>query len=231
MKAALTILALILLPVTVSSAQQAVVRDSDRFFDLATYILNEPCLIYDEIPYAAQFLLDDRAELGFYWSLIGGEEIVEPADGCESLLPGVLTNSPDILSLDYTINQLIISDGNIDTSLRYEIASHADVNQLDSGFSFDRIRELREGEIVIVSGNGAVSFPGPTSIPFEWGAWIGTSYSFSGSFSYDGNGNTFTVELDGSNEAGTYPLTVIFREPPPGLLELKIVYPIEFHVI
>lgn len=218
--------------IAIASAQQVEVTNSDRYFELSTFTLNEPCLIYNDVSYKAQFVLDDRAEDGLYWSVIRGEEIAEIPDDCELVLPSVLTTDPTIPFISYNIENVIIADGNVDTGLRYSIASRADANHLELGFSFDWMRELREAESISLNGAGIHSFSGPSSFPFESErvaifSFL-TSHSFSGSFSYDIDANIFTVELDSTNESGSYELTVVFGDISRGLSGLQVVYPIEF---
>ena len=230
MKASLVLLAMF--STAIASAQQVEVTDSDRYFELSTLTLNEPCLTYNDVSYRAQFVLDDRAEDGLYWSVVGGEEISEVPDFCELVMPSVFTTDPTIPFISYNIENVIIADGNVDTGLRYSIASRADANHLELGFSFDWIRELREAESVRLNGAGSHSFSGPSSFPFERErvaiySFL-TSHSFSGSFDYDTDTNIFTVELDSTNESGSYQLTVVFRDFARGIFELQVVYPIEF---
>ncbi|PCJ27500.1 MAG: hypothetical protein COA96_03095 [SAR86 cluster bacterium] len=225
----------LMLPFAIASAQESALTESDRYFDISSFTLYEPCLTFESVSYKARFMLDDRGEEGLYWVVINGEEISKIPDDCEAVHPSVFTSDPTIPFVSYNLENLIIADGNTDTGLRYDIASRADNTRFDLGFSFDYVRELRKGESIFVSGTGAMSFPGPNSFPFEWhgGAFqsVTTNYTFDGSLEYNVETNTFIVSFDSTNEAGDYTLTVIFRDLASNQFELLVVYPIEFHVI
>jgi len=236
MKTSRTLLVPVILSFAMASAQQAVVTESDRYFELASNTLNEPCLTYNGVSYAAKFVLDDRGEDGHYWALISGAELLAIPENCETVKQSVLTNDPSIDFVSYDMENLTIAEGEVDTGLRYDIGSRADTSRFDLGFSLDSIRERREEERVIVSGAGSASFSGPSSFPFELGEqanqWIGVDKSFSGTLNYDAQANMFTVTFDSSNAAGDYTLTVIFNTlGRSSSLGLVLVYPIEFHII
>lgn len=232
--------AAVLIPIiflsTVASAQESTFTEFDRYLDISSYTLNEPCLIYNDISYKAQFVLEDRGQDYLYWTLFSGEEIVDAPDNCESVMASVFTDDPSISFVSYDIENLIIVDGDSDTGLRYDVGSRADSSRFDLGFGFDWIRERRVEESVILTGAGSVSFPGPSSFPFEvqtgTDQWIGVSKSFSGTLDYNAETNMFTVTLDSSNEAGDYTLTVRFDGfGSSNSVGLLLIYPIEFHVI
>lgn len=111
---------------TISSAQESIVTEFDRYFDLSSNTLNEPCLIYNDVSYKAQFVLDDKGEDGLYWPLLSGEEVIDIPDNCESVMQSVFTTDPTIPFVSYNIENLIIVEGDSDTGLRYDIGSRAD---------------------------------------------------------------------------------------------------------
>ena len=220
----------------VVSAQEAALTYSDRYLDISNNILNEPCLTYGGVSYKTQLILDNRNENGFYWVILGGEEVFDLPDNCVSVVPSVLTNDPSIPYISYNIENLIIFEAGIDTGLRYDVQSRADVSRLDFGFSFDSIRERRVEEGVTLTGAGSVSFSGPDLFPFEVSEQtfqqLAVLKTFSGTLGYNAQTNIFTATFDSSNAAGDYTLTVRFNQfGGPGSVGLVLVYPIEFHII
>lgn len=114
--------------ISITTFAQVEITDNQRYLDLSTLTLNEPCLEFNGTQFMGQFVLDQSG--GYTWKILSGEELTETRTGCTILTAGSGEN--DVF---FNLSNLVIADGNTDTGQRYDIDSVADATRLDLGFA------------------------------------------------------------------------------------------------
>lgn len=107
---------------------QVEINELERYIDVNTLVLNEPCIESGGKQFKGQFLLDQSN--GLKLNLLSGEELTETRKGCTQAVAGSTGNE-----IRYDISNLVVADGNMDTGQRFDIQSTGDATQLQQGFN------------------------------------------------------------------------------------------------
>ena len=78
-----TTLAIALL-ISTSIAAQVEFVDTQRYLDLSTFTLNEPCIESNGTQFMGQFVLEENGG-SYVWKILSGKELTETRTGCTIL--------------------------------------------------------------------------------------------------------------------------------------------------
>ncbi|PCH59406.1 MAG: hypothetical protein COC19_07125 [SAR86 cluster bacterium] len=233
-------------PSDVPPLQDVSFFDPYRYYFLDTESIFEPCIYFEDTAYAGYFDLQQRPE-GVFLIPVLFNSIVPSADAdCSQITVGLantnsygsihysLSNIPVVVSEVVEMDMVVIKDSGI----RFDLLSSSQSVE-NPEFKIDAVYEIYNHEELFINSyvrhkTTFFEIPGNFPFPVLEDGFVGEvefSKDFLGLVSFDAESQTVLIELDVSNEAGTYTLTTDLLDPNNGIIHLRIITPIRLDSI